>query len=227
MNSPKDPIAILFFSRSSKAESESKYRHFAKGHLLSRILIQRSRAVLDATGLPVFQYDEKDQIGQSFGERLSNAVLDLFEKGYEKLIVVGNDAPGLQQTNWNLVISALSSGHAILGPDRRNGAYLIGFSRNQFDKRSFEDLPWQQDSLYSKLSEYFTDSVELAILSDINSEVDLLRAAKDYGFLKAAIYTENPGSNEKQDQFIGHQHRHLENILRGPPTESLSPLAIH
>jgi glycosyltransferase A (GT-A) superfamily protein (DUF2064 family) len=208
-------IAILFFSRSSQAESRSKYRRFSNALLLSKVLISRSRAALENTGLPVYHIDEGHQRGNSFGDRLANATDDLFQLGYQKLIIVGNDAPGLERTDWTYVQKSLDQGKSVLGPNKRNGAYLIGLNREHFEKESFRNLPWQTRRLYTALADYLDVEIELSTLEDINTYVDFKRCYQKYAFLKSALlYFRHIESDVER---IALKNVRPTAILRGPP----------
>ena len=174
--------AILFFSRSGTAEAASK-RWFGraaggKNVLVANKLIAHTKAVLAATGLPVYHFDENNQEGEAFGSRLSNAFAGLFESGYEYVICVGNDSPGIIGLDWQGIQSRAQRGNLILGPDYRGGAYLIGLPRDLFAAAAFAGLPWQTPDLFSALQKLGDDSVFLLdTLIDLNNASDLARYA--------------------------------------------------
>ncbi len=137
--------AILFFSYSVARQARMK-RWFgddqSRNEGLAHRLISRSLAVLRRSGLPVFHFDEGRQQGDSFGERLGNACTELFTQGFDAVIAVGNDNPGIHHTNWEEVVQALESGMPVLGPDKRGGVYLIGLTRSMHAGGYLENIPW-------------------------------------------------------------------------------------
>ncbi|MFW6348098.1 MAG: DUF2064 domain-containing protein [Cyclonatronaceae bacterium] len=174
-------IAVLFFSRSAAAESRSK--QFVKGNAaqnerISRLLIDTALDNVRASGLPCFVFDESQQVGKTFGTRLSNAFQAIYDKGFDAVISVGNDTPALSQVAWPEVIRSLQQGRAVIGPSHSGGAYLIGMPKALFDVRRFQALPWRSSALLGALQPFLsTDGnappLLLAPCHDINSGREL------------------------------------------------------
>ncbi len=79
--------AILFFTREANEEALHKsFVHDKRNKLIATQLIAHTRKTVDKSGLPVFQ--TTSQIGNTFGERLSNALTEVYALGFEKVIVV-------------------------------------------------------------------------------------------------------------------------------------------
>jgi len=120
------------------------------------------------------------QRGAGFGERLTNALTDAFAEGYERVIVVGSDCPRLHEVDWQHVDDRLAAGHPVLGPTpSRNGTYLIGLTRKQFDADAFAALPWQTPHLFGVLAAHLADRAEASPVllqprTDVNGLADLL-----------------------------------------------------
>ena len=176
--------AILFFSRSGTAEAVSKHwlgkESERKNVFIANQLIAHTKAVLAATGLPVYHFDEKKQEGKAFGSRLANAFASLFDSGYDYVICVGNDSPGIIELDWQSIESEAQSGQLILGPDYRGGAYLIGLPRELFAAAAFAGLPWKTPDLFLALQKLGDDKVFLLVnLTDLNDASDLARYASD------------------------------------------------
>ncbi len=91
--------ALLVFSRSAEAEVAAKqFLHSGKKTQNTRIaqsLIDRVFEITKETGLPTFTFNENQQTGCSFGEKLSNAIINIFNKGFSRLLIIGNDCPQL------------------------------------------------------------------------------------------------------------------------------------
>ena len=156
---PQRDVALLYFSLTPNAELRqrkwTRTPERRKRQLLVRSLIAHSETLVQQTGLPVFHFHEGNQRGSSFGERITNAYLDLFARGYKSVIAVGNDVPDLCQTNWNKVSAKLSSGNPVLGFTQYGGAYFIGMQRADFNPEEFSNLPWQTPQIGKALEAHF------------------------------------------------------------------------
>lgn len=78
------------------------------------------------------------QNGKNIGEKMANAFLYLFDKGYEQVILVGGDIPLLDEKILQDAFDDLESYDSVLNPTEDKGYYLIGFNKNSFTKKTFE-----------------------------------------------------------------------------------------
>ncbi|WP_027076575.1 TIGR04282 family arsenosugar biosynthesis glycosyltransferase [Maribacter antarcticus] len=171
--------AILVFSNS--AAEELSHKAIPNGEVLFQTLTQETLQKANRTGLPYFHISEKEQKGSSFGERFTNAIQTVFEEGFECVITIGNDTPQLKTTHLLKTAAALKAGKTVLGPSLDGGFYLMGIHKSNFDKETFKRLPWQQSSIFNKISSLLdqTDSLlyQLPVLSDIDTIKDVKRLA--------------------------------------------------
>jgi glycosyltransferase A (GT-A) superfamily protein (DUF2064 family) len=151
------------------------------GEVLFQTLTQETLQKAKKTGLPCFHISEKEQTGNSFGERFTNAIQTVFEEGFDNIITIGNDTPQLKTTHLLKTEAALEAGETVLGPSLDGGFYLMGIHKSNFDKESFKRLPWQRFSLFNKISSLveLTNSLlyQLPVLSDIDTIKDVKRLA--------------------------------------------------
>ncbi len=193
--------AILLFTRNPREEALAKPlsggKSLKEDTLLAGYLIAHSKQTIAATGLPCFPFYSEQQVGISFQERLSHACRAIFDKGYEKLIVIGNDSPGLEADRLLEAQALLEKSPLVLGPAEDGGLYLIGLHRTTFDATAFEALPWSTNGLFEAAQNTFLveDSAVLSSLGDIDSFGDLWRfihevqqnAASPLAWLKEAV----------------------------------------
>lgn len=162
--------AILVFAQS--ASRDALYKKLKGGECifdhLTRQTIQKARR----TGFPVFHFDEGLQEGTSFGERLSGAMKLLFDKGFESLVVIGNDSPDLSPSVLREAFFALDHNGAVLGPSDDGGVYLIGLHRDHFEYDEFLDLPWRQKCLFKQMI-FWIQSKGLEKVSVLKCKMDL------------------------------------------------------
>lgn len=171
--------AILVFAHSAQTELTNKA--IPKGEVLFEGLTQETLRKVEKTGLPYFHFTETEQQGKSFGERFTNAIQAVFENGFDNIITIGNDTPQLKTAHLVKAHHALQEGKTVLGPSLDGGFYLMGIHKNNFDKETFNRLPWQRFSLFQRISSLLdqTDSIlhQLPVLSDIDTFTDVIRLA--------------------------------------------------
>lgn len=190
MNSIANHTAILFFSRSASEECQSK--SFSKkdgtNSKISQRLIQHTRDQIKKTDFPFFYIGSKEQSGKNFGERFSNALNSVFNKGFDNVIAVGNDCPLLEAKNIIDACRLLEEGINVLGPSEDGGIYLLGIRKTDFGKKYFQNLKWQSSGLFLDIQQYFESRKgQVSLLDskqDIDQESDLLRFFRKYGNLE-------------------------------------------
>ena len=167
--------AILVFANSAKEDLANK--HIAKGEQLFDVLTQTTLKKAKNTGLPVFHFSDKDQVGATFGERFTNAIANVFERGFSNIITIGNDTPHLKTQHLKHTAQQLAMGKTVIGPSNDGGFYLLGLQKSNFEVTEFQNLPWQRFSLYHQISlwlqEEASELIKLPVLQDLDNERDL------------------------------------------------------
>lgn len=163
--------AILLFGRSAAAESRAKA--LGKGTRVAEAMLRRTEKVVRRTGLPVFRSTEREQRGNTFGERLANAMQDVYARGFARVIVVGSDCSSIQISHLRAAAQQLAAGKNVLGPDHRGGAWLIGLQREDFDQYQLAGLHWETQNVFSELMALLPQVACLRKLADVNSLNDL------------------------------------------------------
>ncbi|SOE20556.1 hypothetical protein SAMN06298216_1044 [Spirosomataceae bacterium TFI 002] len=176
----------MVFSLSARAEAQSKAIFGKRNNELSRALqhslIDRAKKLVQNINLPVVWYGEDSQVGSNFGERYANAFQDLFDRGYENVISIGNDCIELTSEILKEACSLLNTQKTVWGPALDGGVYLIGINKSVFDKRVFEDLPWQTPQLLEQIIQKFDDRDKNCLSLPRLIDVD------DLSSLKATLY---------------------------------------
>jgi rSAM/selenodomain-associated transferase 1 len=108
-------------------------------------------------------FDLIPQKGNDLGDRLSDISYTLFEKGYEKVIIMDSDSPNLPTRHITTAIMNLDNDDLVLGPCEDGGYYLVGLSHNV--PEIFMDIPWSTSEV--------TD-VTIKIAMSLNMNVSLL-----------------------------------------------------
>lgn len=178
--------AILIFTRTSGAEAKHKLSgdqlSYGTNQRICAELIARTRCAAQQTNFPVIEIDSNQQIGDSLGERLSNSIETVFQAGFEQVLVIGTDSPGISKNLLQEAAQQINTKQVALGASKDGGAYLIGFHQKHFNKTAFANLDWDSDVVFNCLATYFT-AQETSIyttktLQDIDSFYDLMQFLK-------------------------------------------------
>ncbi len=117
------------------------------------------------------------QNGYGFDERLKNTISDVFNIGYNEIIIVGNDCPDLMPDTIQQSFNALNQSDFVIGPSTDGGFYLIAIKK--IDERIFDNVKWYSDKVLSQLLTNINKShyshVLLETLNDIDDYADLIR----------------------------------------------------
>ena len=173
------PNAILIFARSILAESVAKPLHPNKetNLKLHKALYVNTLEVVKETKLPYYVINEKDQQGVNFGDKITNAVAQIFNKGYNSVTIIGTDCANITTKQLLQANVCLQNNNNCIGGDIHGGAYLIGILKNNFNAQSFESLNWCTANFFDSLAKYFTTfnalTTEFNLKTDVNSSFDL------------------------------------------------------
>jgi rSAM/selenodomain-associated transferase 1 len=123
------------------------------------------------------------QRGNTFGERLFNALDDLLQCGYEQVVIMDADSPTLPARFLREAFERLSrpGDRVVLGPTTDGGYYLIGIKNPH--RSLFERITWSSDRV---LAETVARAAELALevsllpeWFDVDTDTDLERLWRD------------------------------------------------
>lgn len=148
-----ESTALLIFAQTASKDAKDKSILSVKRNLpFFEALNAHTGAQANAAGIDAFWFTEKHQKGQGFGERITHAISEVLDKGFQNVIVIGNDCPDLQVADILLAREKVQGGQLVLGPDQRGGAYLIGLSKEIFQQKEFEAIPWQTSKTLDALA---------------------------------------------------------------------------
>lgn len=170
----KNDTAILLFSRSATAEAAAKplSTNPRSARSVASFLINRSKNIVSKTDLPTFFFSEKQQRGDTFGERFANAFEDVFARGFERVIAIGNDCLTVNTSDILAAKNALKTGPSVFGATTDGGAYLIGLQRLTFQKATFQNLDWQTNDVFSQLVQFIENQGQTTVFLSEKSDID-------------------------------------------------------
>ncbi|WP_298898290.1 DUF2064 domain-containing protein [uncultured Psychroserpens sp.] len=167
--------AILIFANTAKFEAAQK--QFQSSEVLFDALNTQTLKIVERAGLPYFHSSEKNQVGSTFGERFTNAIQSVYEKGFDAIITIGNDTPHLQTKHILKAVQQLEQNDVVLGPSKDGGFYLMGLKQSNFNVETFLKLPWQTSGLNRSISRLIRSKkvnlYYLETLSDIDKTSDI------------------------------------------------------
>ena len=177
--------AILIFTQEASKEASRKMLTPTKNNGVNQLVFTKlnhfvgktaTAAASNSPKLTIFYSNQLISANKSdFGKQLSLAVQAVFEKGFEKVICVGNDCTALDKNRILEAAEKLQTTDTVLGPDNRGGVYLLGISRKDFKPEVFENLAWQSEKmLESYIEQADNQSITmLEALSDIHNFQEL------------------------------------------------------
>ncbi|MEL7001310.1 MAG: DUF2064 domain-containing protein [Bacteroidota bacterium] len=179
--------ALILFTRS--VSEEVKYKKFSptagrKGNILiAQKLLTRATSLAEQADIDFFVFTEKEQTDGSFGQRLSQAYQETFDKGYKNVISIGNDSPDLNLETLKKAIDQLDHDQAVIGPSSDGGVYLLGLSQEHFDQEIFVNLRWQTGRLARDIADQLLLKFDISWLKTLH---DIDHASDFYKFLKGS-----------------------------------------
>lgn len=129
-------------------------------------------------------FQKKSQLGEDLGERMKSAFQWGFDKGYEKILIIGTDLWDLSKPLLENAFKQLDSNDYVIGPASDGGYYLLGCKK--FTKHLFTEKKWGSPDVYHQtMKELMGKSV--AILDekkDIDTLEDLEQSPELYNKFK-------------------------------------------
>ena len=220
--------AIILFAHLPEFEARAKsfcgFSSKKATQKLSSILTNHFYKLAKQTNAETFLIDTYHQKGKSFGERIANAFADIFDKGFEHVICIGNDCPALSLSQLENAITQTEKGNVVLGPTVDGGAYLIGIPKAEFHKKDFQNIKWQSKKTYHYLYQSFTDKrseiYEKELLSDVDGDKDILNLNKKLVLVQILlnVIQQFVCPKNQKNKYIASQDYHQQSLLfRGPP----------
>lgn len=90
-------------------------------------------------------YIKKEQHGSDLGLRMYNAIQEILNLGYKKVVLIGSDNMEITQTIIAKAFEKLASNNYVLGPALDGGYYLIGCTTN--NKKLFLNKNWSTSTV--------------------------------------------------------------------------------
>jgi hypothetical protein len=125
-------------------------------------------------------FNKKLQEGDDLGQRMEHAFAELFELGYEKVLIIGSDLLDLTSDDVTEAFELLTDFETVIGPAKDGGYYLLGMKNLHSD--IFKNKDWGTATvLKSTLEDLQNNNVHL--LKELN-DIDTFEDMQHYIELK-------------------------------------------
>lgn len=189
------PALIIFARRPVEGKVKTRLaKTIGSSEALSvyRQLLNYTHSVLLTVDADRFVYysdeiDEKDhwlnrhyfkrlQAEGDLGDKMKQAFDELFQMGYQKVIILGTDCPELESQHIQNAIIELDEKDVVIGPAKDGGYYLLG--KKKMIANLFGNKLWSTDQVFNQtLSDLERLNISYSLLStltDIDEEADWL-----------------------------------------------------
>lgn len=180
--------AFLIFAQTATAES----KQIPNADLLFNALNKDILNKVKQTNIPYFVSSEKDQTGHTFGDKFTHAISEVFKKGYDYVIAIGNDTPEITTGILKKAVKNISHNKLSFGPSKDGGFYLMTFSKQEFKAQDYQKLSWQTSAILKETfalinqKSLHTKAI-LAPLKDIDTVKDLAAVFLQHKHISLAI----------------------------------------
>lgn len=131
-------------------------------------------------------FRKKLQSGDDLGARMEQAFLELFQLGYQKVIIIGSDLLDLKTEHINEAFQTLNNHDIVIGPAKDGGYYLLGMKR--MHSEIFKNKEWGTASVLKNTRNDIKNS-SLNLLEELN-DIDTFEDIEPYNELNK-FYTKN------------------------------------
>lgn len=118
-----------------------------------------------------------NQKGNNLGEKMRNAFQEVFNRGYEKAIIIGSDCPEIRSGHIKEAFSMLDIADVVIGPATDGGYYLLGMKK--LHDSLFENKNWSWETVLTEtvkdFRKYKLNYAQLPSLTDIDTIDDYRR----------------------------------------------------
>ncbi len=114
------------------------------------------------------------QAGHDLGEKMSNAFTDVFQEQGDLAVLIGSDIPYLDSSLIGEFFSKLMEYPLVLGPALDGGYYLIGFQRQLFTPRVFQNIAWSTATVFKETLQRAQESTLPVYSGKMLEDIDTL-----------------------------------------------------
>ena len=125
-------------------------------------------------------YHKQVQEGSDLGERMNNAFSYAFQKGYDRVVIIGTDCPELTAGILMNAFAYLNNHDVVIGPAADGGYYLLAMKQHY--SALFKNINWSTETVLEETLEICMENnlnyTLLPVLHDVDEERDLIHLEK-------------------------------------------------
>ena len=127
------------------------------------------------------------QKGETFGQRMENAILWGFDKSYKKVIIIGSDLWDIKMNLIENAFTQLEHNDFVIGPSLDGGYYLLGQKRHSTSL--FENICWGSSVVFDQTINKISDKKVFLLepKNDIDTFEDLKKEKELYNLYKNTL----------------------------------------
>jgi uncharacterized protein len=125
-------------------------------------------------------FQKEIQCGQSLGDRMKHAFSLLFNKKYNKVLIIGSDCYDLTAEIITTAFHSLNNFDTVIGPAVDGGYYLLGMKK--YNAHLFDIKAWSTQTVAAETIELIRQQemslYQLPVLADVDTEEDWNKVIK-------------------------------------------------
>lgn len=149
--------------------------HHVNAQILIAYLGPANAVFADFPGVPCI-----GQRGCDIGERMFNALDDVLAEGFERVALIGSDAPDLPASMINDAFEILRSVDVVLGPSTDGGYYLAACNRGRLCQSMFSAMPWSTANVFPETISRIKEAGLKVALLDKRTDIDNIDGLKNF-----------------------------------------------
>ena len=158
-----------------------QHTHEVASKVDAHVIVYFTESPSDFDMLDYYKFDKDVQRGSDLGERMSFCFRNAFDKGYERVVIIGSDCYELNGTILNSAFASLTEKDFVIGPASDGGYYLLGMT--MMNEQFFLNKTWSSEDVFLDtildMKNTGREYEILETLNDVDREKDLDDELKD------------------------------------------------
>ena len=114
----------------------------------------------------------RQQTGLNLGEKMDNAMQEIFYNGYNRVVLIGSDIPSLRHENIKRAFDSLNNSDVVIAPSKDGGYWLIGMRKFIPEVFNISESKWGNSSVLDSTIMKLKDSGISYNFADILQDLD-------------------------------------------------------